>query len=241
MHEKANSIDLGTSWVACPAAMTAFLSRRRLHSKCTCKVQQLETDELVRTSVVRHTPSRSRNNFNHQKPSSHSAIADHPPEYDSAEYKKIVDKCLNTANYLAKRNDSRARTEIQKVCDEYPKCGLAHRFQAARLYKCVSNVNAITQKRRLLKKAVMATGQATQLVPKSIEFASFHAFLLVELSILESPNNKELIKFAIQECKRGLTIQDPVDPALEGLMTDLRKSETTLENRIQGEKWSVNW
>ncbi|GFZ03655.1 ubiquitin carboxyl-terminal hydrolase-related protein [Actinidia rufa] len=82
--------------------------------------------------------------------------------------------------------------------------------------------------RRHLKNAIESARKAVLLSPNSVEFAHFYANLLYEAA----NDGKKEYEEVVQECERGLAIENPIDPAEERLQDESQQKMLTADARI---------
>ncbi|KAF9595038.1 hypothetical protein IFM89_036056 [Coptis chinensis] len=96
-----------------------------------------------------------------------------------------------------------------------------------------SNTMDVGFKERYMNNAIRSARKAVEMSPKSIEFAWFLCFLLLEVA-----NDGNVRRELIQECVRACEMSDANDPAEESLLYD--KEFVTAEERIQSVRNDIN-
>ena len=135
--------------------------------------------------------------------------------------------CEKAVKALRRGNAPKAVKLMKEVMAKFPDVSLCHRVNAHIHSKLANMIDEPTTKQRHMRTALEAAQKATEISSNSIEFCYFYAQLLFENA--DGRDYSEVIK----ECERGLSIQDPVDPAKESLQEESQQEHNTPTARIQ--------
>ncbi|KAJ1438988.1 Ubiquitin specific protease domain [Sesbania bispinosa] len=102
-----------------------------------------------------------------------------------------------------------------------------HRVHSFVCYKVASAITDPAAKQRHLKNAIESARRAVELSPNSVEYAHFHATVLLEAAT-EGKDYEEVV----HECERGLAVENPTDPLKETLQDESEQKVSTVEGRI---------
>ncbi|CAL5369186.1 unnamed protein product [Camellia sinensis] len=128
-------------------------------------------------------------------------------------------------NALYGRNKSKALKIMKEACPRYKNSALVYCAQANVQHLASRDIGDKSTKLRYLKNALESARRAVSLSPKSLEFANFYVYLLYDLSICGTDYEE-----VVRECKRALSIDDPIDPATETSQNESHLN--TAEERI---------
>ncbi|XP_077210144.1 uncharacterized protein LOC143845642 [Tasmannia lanceolata] len=149
------------------------------------------------------------------------------PESNSPPLSSIKLECERALTALRRGNHTKSLRLMKEACHRYENCPLLYRVQGTIFVKVASLIDDPNAKQRHLKNAIESAKKAVLISPNSVEFAHFHANLLYELA-----NDSKGYEEVVQECDRGLSIENPVDPARESLQDERDFKLSTVEERI---------
>ncbi|GMJ15122.1 hypothetical protein like AT3G47890 [Hibiscus trionum] len=180
----------------------------------------------VPVEVVKGTDKAdlSKNNVKNEA----SAVPVEPDGSPSSSLVKI--ECERALTTLRRGNHTKALRLMKESCTRHENsvhAALIHRFQGTVCLKVASIMDDQNAKHRHFRNAIDSAKKAVELSPNSIEYAHFYANLLYEAA-----NDVKEYEEVIKECERGLTIENPVDPAKESLQEDTQQKLPTAEARI---------
>eukprot|EP00249_Psilotum_nudum_P024932 c29324_g2_i1 orf=210-2498(+) len=135
--------------------------------------------------------------------------------------------CEKALVSLRRGNSTKALKLIREACSRYDSIALVQRIHGHICMRLASIIEDANTKQRHLKEAIDAARKAVYLAPQSLEYAHFHAQLLFETAT-DSKGYEEVV----QECKRALSIADPVDPAKDSLNEEGQQKLPTVEARV---------
>ncbi|XP_042509896.1 uncharacterized protein LOC122085504 [Macadamia integrifolia] len=148
-------------------------------------------------------------------------------ESDASSYSAVKLECERALNALRRGNHTRALRLLKESCLRHEGSSLLYRVQGTVCVKVASLIEDPNAKQRYLKNAIESARRAVSLSPNSIEFAHFYANLLYEVS-----NDSKGYEEVVQECERGLSIQNPVDPGKESLQDESQQKSSSPDDRI---------
>ncbi|KAJ8536431.1 hypothetical protein K7X08_034832 [Anisodus acutangulus] len=148
----------------------------------------------------------------------------------SSSHASVKLECERALTSLCRGNHTKALRLIKELSikhDNLPHAALIHRVQGTVCVKVASMIDDPNAKHRYLKNAIESARKAVSLSPNSIEFAHFYANLLYEAAS-EGREYEEVV----QECERGLAIENPIDPAKQSLQEESQMKDETPHARI---------
>jgi hypothetical protein len=151
-------------------------------------------------------------------------------ESDGSSYSAIKLECEKALTALKCGNHNEALSLMKESCAHHESSAhsaLIHRVQGTVCVKVASIIDDTNAKQRHLKNAVESARRAVELSPNSIEFSHFYAYFLYEAA-----NEGKEYEEVVQECKRSLAIENPIDPAKESLQEESQQKILTAEARI---------
>lgn len=143
------------------------------------------------------------------------------------EVSSVRSECEKALVALRRGNSTKALKLIRDACTRHESNALVQRVHGHICMRLASMIEDLTTKQRHLKEAIEAAHKAVLLSPRSVEYSQFHAQLLFEAAT-DSKGYEEVV----QECKRALEIEDPIDPAKESLHEEGQHKLPTAEARI---------
>ncbi|KAI5055394.1 hypothetical protein GOP47_0028915 [Adiantum capillus-veneris] len=143
------------------------------------------------------------------------------------EVSSVRSECEKALVALRRGNSTKALKLIRDARSRHESSALVRRVQGHICMRLASMIEDSTTKQRHLKEAIEAAHKAVILSPRSVEYSQFHAQLLFEVAT-DSKGFEEVV----QECKRALEIDDPIDPAKESLHEEGQHKLPTAEARI---------
>eukprot|EP00250_Pteridium_aquilinum_P018493 c24116_g2_i1 orf=276-3221(+) len=143
------------------------------------------------------------------------------------EVSTVRSECEKALVALRRGNSTKALKLIRDACSRHESNALVRRVHGHICMRLASMIEDLTTKQRHLKEAIEAAHKAVLLSPRSVEYSQFHAQLLFEAAT-DSKGYEEVV----QECKRALEIEDPIDPAKESLHEEGQHKLPTAEARI---------
>ncbi|KAI3858954.1 hypothetical protein MKW98_028687 [Papaver atlanticum] len=149
------------------------------------------------------------------------------PQLDVSVYASVKLEYEKALTSFRRGNHTKALRIMKDLCHRHGNSAIVHRFQGNVSVKVASLIEDSNAKQRHLKNAMESAKKAVSLLPNSIEFAHFYASLLYEMT-----NNTQGYEEVIRECDRALLIENPTDPAKDGLQDESQLSESTPEMRI---------
>ncbi|KAL7098685.1 hypothetical protein ACP275_09G033600 [Erythranthe tilingii] len=148
----------------------------------------------------------------------------------SLSYSAIKLECQRALTALRRGNYTRALRLMKDFSSKYensPHASLIHRVHGIVCVKVAFLMEDTNAKQRHLRNAIESARKAAMLCPNSVEFGLFYASLMYEAV----DETKEYEK-VVQECKRALAIENPVDPAEESLQEESQNKISTAEERV---------
>ncbi|KAK4362432.1 hypothetical protein RND71_017673 [Anisodus tanguticus] len=148
----------------------------------------------------------------------------------SSSYASVKLICERALTSLRRGNHTKALRLIKELSIKHensPHAALIHRVQGTVCVKVASMIDDPNAKHRHLKNAIESARKAVSLSPNSIEFAHFYANLLYEAA-----NEGKEYEEVVQECERGLAIENPIDPAKQSLQEESQLKDETSHARI---------
>lgn len=153
-----------------------------------------------------------------------------PPQSEGSDYSTIKLECERALTTFRRGNHNRAMKLMKELClkeDGSTHSAFVHRVHGFVCFKVASIITDPGAKQRHLKNAVESARRAVELSPNSIEYAHFHATVLLEAAT-EGKDYEEVV----HECERGLALENPNDPAKETLQDESEQKVSTVEGRI---------
>lgn len=153
-----------------------------------------------------------------------------PPQSEGSDYSTIKLECERALTTFRRGNHNRAMKLMKELClkeDGSTHAAFVHRVHGFVCFKVASIITDPGAKQRHLKNAVESARRAVELSPNSIEYAHFHATVLLEAAT-EGKDYEEVV----HECERGLALENPNDPAKETLQDESEQKVSTVEGRI---------
>ncbi|KAH7845632.1 hypothetical protein Vadar_004201 [Vaccinium darrowii] len=179
-------------------------------------------------------------NKNRNPPPPPTTAANHgrapPPDNNPNQEQTKTDKQLSSiksecqlAIAAFRRNPAKAHKLIEAACLKYENCALVHaaRSNLHALEACRIGSSDVVLKQKNLIGAAQSARRAVSLSPNSIEFGVFYAEAMYELS-----RDVQGLDEVVRECERGLSIENPIDPAEESFRTAWLLEKSTAEERI---------
>ncbi|XP_047325394.1 uncharacterized protein LOC124929150 isoform X2 [Impatiens glandulifera] len=151
-------------------------------------------------------------------------------ESDASSYSAVKLECEKALTALRRGNYTKALRITKDLCIRYENTchsSLIHRVQGTVCVKVASIIDDSNTKQRHLKNAIESARKAVSLSQNSIEFSHFYANLLYEVA-----NDGKEYEEVVQECERGLAIENPIDPAKESLQDEGQHKQSTSDSRI---------
>ncbi|MCO5573202.1 hypothetical protein L7F22_026969 [Adiantum nelumboides] len=148
-------------------------------------------------------------------------------KYFPEEVSSVRSECEKALVALRRGNSTKALKLIRDACIRHENIALVQRVHGHICMRLASMIEDSTTKQRHLREAIEAAHKAVTLSPRSVECSQFHAQLLFEVAT-DSKGFEEVV----QECKRALEIEDPIDPAKESLHEEDQHKLPTAEARI---------
>ncbi|MCO5572710.1 hypothetical protein L7F22_026469 [Adiantum nelumboides] len=148
-------------------------------------------------------------------------------KYFPEEVSSVRSECEKALVALRRGNSTKALKLIRDACIRHENIALVQRVHGHICMRLASMIEDSTTKQRHLREAIEAAHKAVTLSPRSVEYSQFHAQLLFEVAT-DSKGFEEVV----QECKRALEIEDPIDPAKESLHEEDQHKLPTAEARI---------
>ncbi|KAL7139133.1 hypothetical protein ABFS83_09G031400 [Erythranthe nasuta] len=148
----------------------------------------------------------------------------------SLSHSAIKFECQRALTALRRGNYTRAlrlMNDFSSKYDNSPHASLIHRVHGIVCVKVAFLMEDTNAKQRHLRNAIECARKAAMLCPNSVEFGLFYASLMYE-AVDEAKEYEEVV----QECKRALAIENPVDPAEEGLQEESQNKISTAEERV---------
>ncbi|XP_057419688.1 uncharacterized protein LOC130713885 isoform X2 [Lotus japonicus] len=139
-------------------------------------------------------------------------------------------ECERALTTFRRGNHNRAMKLMKELCvkeEGSVHSAFVHRIHGFVCYKLASSISDTTAKQRHLRNALESSRRAVELSPNSVEYAHFHATVL-----LEAASEAKDFEDVVHECERGLAIENPSDPLKETLQDESEQKETTSEGRI---------
>lgn len=143
------------------------------------------------------------------------------------EVSSVRSECEKALVALRRGNSTKALKLVRDACSRHENNALVQRVHGHICMRLASMIEDSTTKQRHLKEAIEAAHKAVLLSPQSVEYSQFHAQLLFEVAT-DSKGFEEVV----QECKRALEIENPIDPAKESLHEEGQHKLPTAEARI---------
>ncbi|KAJ0982811.1 hypothetical protein J5N97_011066 [Dioscorea zingiberensis] len=138
-------------------------------------------------------------------------------------------ECERALGAVRRGNHRRALSMMKDASPRLSSSPLFHRAVGTVHLKVASLLDDPATKLRHLRSAVDSARSATELSPGSVELAHFLATLLFEASSHEGRGFDDVV----QECERGLAIENPSDPCIDSLAVDENASkDATTEVRV---------
>lgn len=153
-----------------------------------------------------------------------------PPQSEGSDYSTVKLECERALTTFRRGNHNRAMKLMKELClkeDGSTHAAFVHRVHGFVCFKVASIITDPGAKQRHLKNAVESARRAVELSPNSIEYAHFHATVLLEAAT-EGKDYEEVV----HECERGLALENPNDPAKETLQDESEQKVSTVEGRI---------
>lgn len=153
-----------------------------------------------------------------------------PPQSEGSDYSTVKLECERALTTFRRGNHNRAMKLMKELClkeDGSTHSAFVHRVHGFVCFKVASIITDPGAKQRHLKNAVESARRAVELSPNSIEYAHFHATVLLEAAT-EGKDYEEVVR----ECERGLALENPNDPAKETLQDESEQKVSTVEGRI---------
>lgn len=153
-----------------------------------------------------------------------------PPQSEGSDYSTVKLECERALTTFRRGNHNRAMKLMKELClkeDGSTHSAFVHRVHGFVCFKVASIITDPGAKQRHLKNAVESARRAVELSPNSIEYAHFHATVLLEAAT-EGKDYEEVV----HECERGLALENPNDPAKETLQDESEQKVSTVEGRI---------
>lgn len=153
-----------------------------------------------------------------------------PPQSEGSDYSTVKLECERAFTTFRRGNHNRAMKLMKELClkeDGSTHSAFVHRVHGFVCFKVASIITDPGAKQRHLKNAVESARRAVELSPNSIEYAHFHATVLLEAAT-EGKDYEEVV----HECERGLALENPNDPAKETLQDESEQKVSTVEGRI---------
>ncbi|KAI3987780.1 hypothetical protein MKX01_028514 [Papaver californicum] len=148
-------------------------------------------------------------------------------QLDASAYASVKLEYEKALTSFRRGNHTKALRIMKDLCHRHENSAIVHRFQGNVSVKVASLIEDSNAKQRHLKNAMESAKKAVNLLPNSIEFAHFYASLLYEMTNITQGYDE-----VIRECDRALLIENPTDPAKDGLQDESQLSESTPEMRI---------
>lgn len=158
------------------------------------------------------------------------------PQSEASHFSAIKVECERALTTFRRGNHNRAMKLMKELCLKEEGSfysPFVHRIYGFICFKVASVITDCNAKQRHLKHAVDLARRAVELSPNSVEYAHFHASVMLEAAT-EAKDYEDVV----HECERGLAIEYPTDPAKETLQDESEQKVSTMEDRIlhvQGE------
>ncbi|WJX89925.1 hypothetical protein P8452_71879 [Trifolium repens] len=149
---------------------------------------------------------------------------------EGSDFSAIKVECERALTTFRRGNHNRAMKLMKELClkeDGSPYSAFIYRIHGFICFKVASIITDCSSKQRHLKHAVESARRAVELSPNSIEYAHFHATVMLEAAT-EGKDYEDVV----HECERGLAIENPNDPAKETLQDESEQKVSSLEDRI---------
>ncbi|CAK8563119.1 unnamed protein product [Lathyrus sativus] len=153
-----------------------------------------------------------------------------PFQSGGSDFSAIKVECERALTTFRRGNHNRAMKLMKELClkeEGSPYSAFVYRIHGFICFKVASIITDCSAKQRHLKHAVESARRAVELSPNSIEYAHFHATV-----ILEAATEGKDYEDVVHECERGLAIENPNDPAKETLQDENEQKVSSLEDRI---------
>ncbi|GAB4845559.1 hypothetical protein Ancab_038964 [Ancistrocladus abbreviatus] len=150
-------------------------------------------------------------------------------------YEQIKSQCDKALSALSEGNQTKALKIMKEASHRFENSALIHECQGIiwmGMAFCMEDPDA---KQRRLRNAIDSARKAVNVSPNSIVFSYFYAKMLFELAS-DSKEYEEVV----QECERGLAIENPTDPAKESLLKESQPKLSTAAERVgcvNGKLW----
>ncbi|GAB4845557.1 hypothetical protein Ancab_038962 [Ancistrocladus abbreviatus] len=150
-------------------------------------------------------------------------------------YEQIKSQCDKAISALSEGNQTKALKIMKEASHRFENSALIHECQGIiwmGMALCMEDPDA---KQRRLRNAIDSARKAVNLSPNSIVFSYVYAKMLFELAS-DSKEYEEVV----QECERGLAIENPTDPAKESLQKESQPKLSTAAERVgcvNGQLW----
>ncbi|MCL7026748.1 hypothetical protein MKW94_026137 [Papaver nudicaule] len=148
-------------------------------------------------------------------------------QLDASMYSSVKLEYEKALTSFRRGNHTKALRLMKDLCLKHENSAIVHRCQGNVFVKAASLIEDSNAKQRHLRNAAESAKKAVGLLPNSVEFAHFYASLLYEMAN-STPGYEEVIR----ECDRALLIENPTDPAKDGLQDESQLTESTPEMRI---------
>lgn len=158
------------------------------------------------------------------------------PQSEASHFSAIKVECERALTTFRRGNHNRAMKLMKELCLKEEGSfysPFVHRIYGFICFKVASVITDCNAKQRHLKHAVELARRAVELSPNSVEYAHFHASVMLEAAT-EAKDYEDVV----HECERGLAIEYPTDPAKETLQDESEQKVSSMEDRIlhvQGE------
>ncbi|KAK7330409.1 hypothetical protein VNO77_24603 [Canavalia gladiata] len=153
-----------------------------------------------------------------------------PAPSEGSDYSTIKLECERALTTFRRGNHTKAMKIMKELCareEGSPHLAFVHRVHGFVCFKRATIITDPSSKQRHLKSALESARRAVELTPNSVEYAHFHASVMLEAAT-EGKDYEEVV----HECERGLTIENPNDPAKETLQDESEQRVSTLDDRI---------
>ncbi|XP_027333611.1 uncharacterized protein LOC113848345 isoform X2 [Abrus precatorius] len=152
------------------------------------------------------------------------------PQSEGSDYSTIKLECERALTTFRRGNHTKAMKLMRELCAREEgslHAAFLHRVHGFVCFKTATIITDPSSKQRHLKNALESARRAVELTPNSVEYAHFHASVMLEAAS-EGKDYEEVV----HECERGLAIENPNDPAKETLQDESEQKVSTLEDRV---------
>lgn len=176
------------------------------------------------------SPDQDSPNFSDQNSPNPSKLDLVPFQSVGSDYSTIKVECDRALTTFRRGNHNRAMKLMKELClkeEGSTYSAFVYRVHGFVCFKVASIITDSSSKQRHLKNALESARRAVELSPNSVEYAHFHATVMLEAAT-EGKDYEDVV----HECERGLAIENPNDPARETLQDESEQKVSTVEERI---------